>query len=87
MTTHDNADYGKPASLLTAGEVAEILRVSEPTIRNLRRRGELRYARIGGKVLFRGVDVDAYIVSNLKGGRNERRDPGMVERLREAVSE
>ena len=46
---------------LSAQEAAEILRVSESTIYELIRRGEINSCKVGRRVRFAQDDVDAYI--------------------------
>ncbi len=47
--------------LLTGGETAKLLRVSEMTIYNLNKRGELPCVRIGRAVRYDPVDLRAYL--------------------------
>lgn len=47
--------------LLTINQVAEILAVSESTIRRLIESGEIVYVRVNGSIRVRPGDVDAYI--------------------------
>jgi excisionase family DNA binding protein len=51
------------ARFLTAGEVAEVLRVSTMTVYRLIKAGELPAARIGKSYRVREDDVDAYLAS------------------------
>ncbi len=53
--------------LLVIGEVAELLRCSERTIRRWVRGGRLPVVRIGGAVRFRADDVAALLRSGLHG--------------------
>jgi excisionase family DNA binding protein len=57
-------------TLLSVIETAERLNVSEVTIRRLIAAGELAYVRIGGRVLFRPVDLGEFIEKSV-----ERRQP------------
>lgn len=50
-----------PDHLLTADEVAEMLRVSTMTVYRLIRRGELPAVRVGRSYRVRGPDLDAYL--------------------------
>ena len=52
----DNGDR-----LLTVGEVAAIMRVSNMTVYRLIRSGELRAARVGRGYRIRETDVEAYL--------------------------
>ena len=47
--------------LYTTSEVAEILRISEQTVRALVDRGALRATHVGRLLRFRRGDVEAYI--------------------------
>ena len=47
--------------LLTAGEVADTLRVSTMTIYRLIRRGELPAVRVGRNYRVRAADLDRYL--------------------------
>jgi excisionase family DNA binding protein len=49
------------APLLTAGEVADRLRVSTMTIYRLIRRGELPAVRVGRNYRVRASDLEAYL--------------------------
>jgi excisionase family DNA binding protein len=57
------ARYGPDMStvLLTAGEVADRLRVSTMTVYRLIRRGELPAVRVGRNYRVRESDLDAYL--------------------------
>ena len=59
--------YRQSRSLLTTGEVAEILTVSRSTVRRLVRTGELVNVRVGRSVRFRPADVDDLIRRGAKG--------------------
>lgn len=71
----------RPPLLLTVGEVAEILRVDEKTVRSIVNRGELRRTIIGERLVrFHPDDLEEYLDScrfpdaRLKhgAGRNRR---------------
>jgi len=47
--------------LLTPGEVADRLRVSEESVRGMRRSGQLRGLKVRGKWRYRLADVQAYL--------------------------
>lgn len=53
------------AQLLTAGEVADLLRVSTMTVYRLIRAGELPAVRVGRSYRVRQVDLDAYLEAQL----------------------
>lgn len=48
---------------LNSAEAAEYLGLSEPTLRSWRSRGtgDLKYTKIGGRVVYRRADLDKYI--------------------------
>lgn len=50
-----------PEPLLTADEVADMLRVSTMTVYRLIRRGELPAVRVGRSYRVRQPDLDAYL--------------------------
>ena len=60
------------ASLLTAAEVADRLRVSTMTVYRLIRRGELPAVRIGRNYRVQAGDLEAYLVRQVV-------DPGSVD--------
>jgi len=47
--------------LLTLREVAELLRVSQKTVRRMAHRGELTYFRVGWQLRFPINDVERYL--------------------------
>lgn len=53
------------AQLLTAGEVADLLRVSTMTVYRLIRAGELPAVRVGRSYRVRSVDLDSYLEAQL----------------------
>lgn len=53
------------AQLLTAGEVADLLRVSTMTVYRLIRGGELPAVRVGRSYRVRSQDLDAYLEAQL----------------------
>lgn len=53
------------AQLLTAGEVADLLRVSTMTVYRLIRGGELPAVRVGRSYRVRQTDLDGYLHSQL----------------------
>ncbi len=52
--------------LFTTGEVAELLRVSSGTVRNLVSRGDLQSVRIGDRLLFHKDEIDRFSRGPLK---------------------
>lgn len=50
-------------NILTLEEVAQILRVSIPTVRKLIRQGKLKAFYVGNQVRIRRADLDEYISS------------------------
>ncbi|MBY5161104.1 helix-turn-helix domain-containing protein [Salsipaludibacter albus] len=53
------------AQLLTAGEVADLLRVSTMTVYRLIRGGELPAVRVGRSYRVRSQDLDSYLEAQL----------------------
>lgn len=53
------------AKLLTAGEVADLLRVSTMTVYRLIRGGELKAVRVGRSYRVRQDELDAYLQSQV----------------------
>ncbi len=53
------------AQLLTAGEVADLLRVSTMTVYRLIRGGELPAVRVGRSYRVRSDDLDSYLEAQL----------------------
>jgi excisionase family DNA binding protein len=54
----DGRDFGEP--LLTVGEVAQIMRVSNMTVYRLIKSGQLSAVRVGKNYRVRRSDVDKY---------------------------
>lgn len=54
----DGRDFGEP--LLTVGEVAQIMRVSNMTVYRLIKSGQLSAVRVGKNYRIRRSDVDKY---------------------------
>jgi excisionase family DNA binding protein len=52
-------DFGEP--LLTVGEVAGVMRVSNMTVYRLIKSGQLAAIRVGKNYRIRGSDVDRYL--------------------------
>ena len=52
-------DFGEP--LLTVGEVAGVMRVSNMTVYRLIQAGDLRATRVGRSYRLREGDVDSYL--------------------------
>ena len=61
--------------LLTASEVAHMLRVSTMTIYRLLRAGELRAVRIGRSYRFRESDILAYLAGSPGASAPPKTDP------------
>jgi len=51
------------SDLLTAAEVAQVLRVTERTVRTWTQAGTLRAVRIGGRVRYRATTLEEMIES------------------------
>jgi excisionase family DNA binding protein len=58
----------KPIRLLTIGEAAEYLSVSERSIKRLIARGDLPCIRVGNALRFAFADLEAFIARNRSGG-------------------
>ena len=58
----------KPIRLLTIGEAAEYLSVSERSIKRLIARGDLPCIRVGSALRFAFADLEAFIAHNRSGG-------------------
>jgi len=50
-----------PDDFLTVNEVAELLKVSDKTVRRLATRGELPSFRVGAQLRFRRADIEAWV--------------------------
>lgn len=50
-----------PDDFLTVNEVAELLKVSDKTVRRLATRGELPSFRVGAQLRFRRTDIDTWV--------------------------
>jgi excisionase family DNA binding protein len=69
MTTVDHRSSGAPQTLLsepllTAEEVAALLRVPRSTVYELMRTRRLPHIKVGRRTLFVRVDLDAWVVAN-----------------------
>ncbi len=51
----------KPEPLFTTSEVAEILRVSQATLRRLVAQGDIDSVRVGDRHRFAGAAIDSYL--------------------------
>ena len=60
------------SDLLTVGEVAKMLRVTERTVRAWTQVGTLRAVRIGGRVRYRLATLEA-LLDELEGAESEGR--------------
>jgi excisionase family DNA binding protein len=54
-------DSGLLPELLTIPEVAELLRISEPTVRRLQQRRQIAFRKVSGSIRFARSDVAAYL--------------------------
>lgn len=57
--------------LYSQREAAEILSLSEQTVRRLTKAGRLRPVRIGAAVRYRDADLEEFIEANTTGSRLE----------------
>ena len=55
--------------LLTAGEVAELLRVSQNRVLLLARRGELPFVSIGGRMRFDAAELEDWLKFKRSGAQ------------------
>jgi excisionase family DNA binding protein len=62
----------QPSDLLTVKEVAEILRVSQPTILRMIDDGELRAIRVRNQWRIRRSDLDEYLQRGGSSGGDRR---------------
>jgi excisionase family DNA binding protein len=72
--------HPSPIRLLTAREVARILRVSRRSVYQLARRGEIPHVRIGRFVRFRADEIDAWTRSADRPPPAEAREAPQDER-------
>jgi excisionase family DNA binding protein len=56
-------DAGPVEGLLTLSDVAEILKVSVPTVRRLQQQRKIPFAKVGGSVRFSRSDVASYLAA------------------------
>lgn len=55
------------SQLLTEPEAAERLRIGERTLRDIRKRGGIRYVLIGArKIFYRPEDCDEYVAAHVR---------------------
>jgi len=52
---------------LNKAEAAEYLRLSRATIDRLRQSGALQYVKVGGRIVFRRRDLDAFMAKRVIG--------------------
>ena len=62
----------QPSDLLTVKEVAELLRVSQPTVLRMIADGELRAIRVRNQWRIRRSDLDAYLQRGGSTGGDRR---------------
>jgi excisionase family DNA binding protein len=53
-------------ALMTRGDVLQYLRISRGTLLKLMRKGEIPFARLERKLLFRKSDIDGFIEAKIK---------------------
>lgn len=63
-----------PDDFLTVNEVAELLKVSDKTVRRLATRGELPSFRVGAQLRFRRADIDAWVDAQQAPGARSRKE-------------
>jgi excisionase family DNA binding protein len=54
-------DAAPAPELLTIPEVAELLKVSESTVRHLQQQRQIPFIKVGGSVRFTKSDVNSYL--------------------------
>ncbi len=54
-----------PTDLMRLEDAARYLNVNVVTMRNLQRFRKLPFAKIGGKIMFRQKDIDAFVESQM----------------------
>jgi len=54
-------DADPALGLLTIPEVADLLKISVPTLRRLQRQRQIPFIKVGGRVRFSRSDVAAYL--------------------------
>lgn len=64
--TLDSRPVKASNQILNVHEAADFLRIASRTLRNLVAQRELQVVRIGGRVLFRQKDLDAFVESRLE---------------------
>lgn len=79
--TPSEAPPSPPPRLLTIREVADLTRLSVPTIRAAERRGLLPAIRLVGRIRFREADVAAFIATGENAPRR-RPPPEVIEASR-----
>ena len=60
--TNMSIDADPAFGLLTIPEVADLLKISVPTLRRLQRHRQIPFIKVGGCVRFRKTDVEAYVL-------------------------
>jgi len=50
-----------PIELLTIAEVAELLKLSVPTVRRLQQQRRIAFVKVGGRVRFTRSDIVSYL--------------------------
>jgi excisionase family DNA binding protein len=59
-----SADFDPTVELLTIPEVAELLKISVPTVRRLQQRRLIPFFKVGGSIRFTRGDVLSYLMTN-----------------------
>lgn len=63
-----------PDDFLTVNEVADLLKVSDKTVRRLATRGELPSFRVGAQLRFRRADIEAWVDAQQAPAARPRRE-------------
>jgi len=59
-----SADFDPTVELLTIPEVAELLKISVPTVRRLQQRRLIPFFKVGGSIRLTRGDVLSYLMTN-----------------------
>jgi len=59
-----SADFDPTVALLTIPEVAELLKISVPTVRRLQQRRLIPFFKVGGSIRLTRGDVLSYLMTN-----------------------
>jgi len=69
MENNGNADKTRESGLMKVAEAAAFLRLKISTIRAWVLKRKIPYIKLGGKVLFRKADLEAFVDKNVINAR------------------